>query len=241
MCETEERALSILDSYGDAPCYAQMTQALTRGKAKVLAAQEDGVLLRHAREGFYMLAGTPEGMRSLAALIPQDASDVLLHGCLEAEYVEEMRERLHMADAHPYVMYGYYGELPPEEENVLIRMLGISDLDFVYENYGHASREYLGMLLADGVMIGAEVDGQLAGFIGEHAAGAMGLLHVIPEYRRHHLGFALEQADIRSTMLRGCTPFCQVDPANAASHRLQERLGMTRSKGLLYWMSAQAE
>lgn len=233
----EMRVVDILRNWGDTPCYEQMIQSILRGEAEILSVEANCVLTRHRDEGFYMLAGDRQSMRDMEQKIPSDAREVLVHGELEPYEVEEIRTRLGMTDVDPYVMYGYYGEIPPEEKEAVILPLGMNDLDFVYENYGHASREYLELLLKKGVMIGAYVEGQLAGFIGEHAAGAMGLLHVMPEFRRHHLGYALERADIRRIMLLGNTPFCQVTPDNIASHKLQERLGLTRAKGRMYWMS----
>ena len=88
-------------------------------------------------------------------------------------------------------------------------------------------------------MLGAYAQGVLAGFIGEHTEGAMGLLHVMPEYRRRGVGFALERAAIRHTMLRGYTPYGQVFEDNAASHALQKRLGMTRSEGPVLWLTGE--
>lgn len=237
MTDMEKRALDVLRSFGDTPCYEQMKQSLLRGEAEVLMVEDTCVLTRHRLERFCMLAGEETRMREMAKLVPADAREVLVHGVLTDEAVEGFKNILGMTDVEPYVMYGYYGEMPPEETQAQIRPLTAEDLDFVYENYGHASRGYLDMLLKKGVMIGAYVDGALAGFIGEHAAGAMGLLHVMPEFRRHHLGFALERADIRRILLSGSTPFCQVAVANTPSHNLQERLGLTRAEGRMYWMS----
>lgn len=65
----------------------------------------------------------------------------------------------------------------------------------------------------------------------------MGLLHVMPAFRRHHVGSALERAMIRATMLRGHTAYCQVFPDNAASQSLQRRLGLEAAQGMLYWLT----
>ena len=240
MTQEETRAAELLRSFGDPACYEDMIQTIARGQAELLEATALGVLIRHRRAGLYMLAGDEAGMLALAGRIPADARDVLIHGTMRPEKVHALRQRFGRAYAHPFIAYAYYGACPPEEENTVIRSLGMDALDFVHANYGHAGRAYLAERLADGVMIGAVVDGHLAGFIGEHVEGSMGLLHIMPEDRRHHLGFALERADIRRTMLRGQTPFCQVAPDNAASRSLQRRLGMTQAEGMLYWITDDA-
>ena len=240
MNEREIRALKALEGFGDPACFEQMAQAIRRGSAELICVQDDAVLLRQRNEGFYMIACAPVRLEAILARIPADAEDVMLHGTWPEATVERVRAAMGLTDVEPYVMYAYYGECPPEDTQFDMRPLDAGDLDFVYVNYGHGSYDYVKQRLESGTMIGAYVDGALAGFIGEHAAGAMGLLHVMPEYRRHHLGYALERADLRRTMLAGNTPFCQVDPANEASHRLQERLGLTRSKGRVYWLSGRA-
>jgi tRNA (guanine37-N1)-methyltransferase len=236
MTEMEQCAVEILKGFGDPACYEQMVQNIIRGKADILVACDEGVMLRTRCEGFYMLAGKACRMNDMVAQIPQGAQDVVIHGNMPKELIAEVCARLQLPVANPFVLYAYYGEVPPVETEVEIRLLDDEALDFVYANYGHASKEYLADRIANRVMLGAYVDGQLAAFIGEHAEGAMGLLHVMPEFRRHHLGYKLELADIRRTMLCGFTPFCQVFPDNIPSHRLQERLGMTRAQGEVYWL-----
>ena len=41
------------------------------------------------------------------------------------------------------------------------------------------------------MFFGAFVDGQLAGFVGEHSEGSMGMLEIFPAYRRRGLGYSL--------------------------------------------------
>ena len=237
MRREELRTAELLRRYGDPACYEDMLQTIARGQAEILEATALGVLMRHTRAGLYMLAGDAQRMSALAGQIPAEAKDVLIHGAMPPQEVHRLRQRFGRANALPFVVYAYYGDCPPQEESVDIRPLGMDALDVLYANYGHASREYLAERIADGVMIGAYVDGRLAGFIGEHVEGSMGLLHVMPEYRRHHLGYKLERADLRRTMLLGHVPFCQVVPDNHASRSLQRRLNMTQAEGMLYWIT----
>lgn len=238
MTTEEKRACAILRGYGDPACYEEMIQSIVRGHAGWVDAQEGGVALYNARADIYMLAGRSWArFEQMLERIPMGAAAILMHGTLEEDVVERVRRRYGLRHAYRFVEYAYYGALPEEDPAFDIRPLGIQALDFVYANYGHASREYLSERLAEGVMLGAYVDGELAAFIGEHIEGSMGLLHVMPDYRRHHLGFALERAAIRRTMLLGQVPYDQVFEDNAASHALQRRLGMTPSCGLVYWLT----
>lgn len=238
MEEIQAQAVELLRGYGDPACYEEMIQTLLRGQADGVEADGRGVLVHHRRADLYMLAArSEERLLELTEGIPLGATDVLLHGAWALPLVERVRRHFHHRNALELVPYAYYGELPEEEPGIDIRTLDERALNFVYANYGHASRDYLRKRLVDGVMLGAYVDGELAAFIGEHVEGSMGLLHVMPDYRRHHLGYALERAAIRRTMLAGHVPFDQVFPDNEASHALQRRLGMTRAQGALYWIT----
>ena len=81
------------------------------------------------------------------------------------------------------------------------------------------------------------LNGILAGFIGTHHEGSMGMLEIFPEYRRLGLGYALESALIRRLMEQGAIPYCQVYEGNEASLRLQRKLGLTFSDEFVYWLS----
>lgn len=237
MTQSQARAVDILRSYGDAACYEEMVQTVVRGTAEILEARELGVLIRHTRAGMYMLAGDTHRVEELTQRLPHDGSEVLIHGTRPPEMVQAVRARLGLANVLPFLQYAYYGELPPVEETVEIRRLGMEQLDPLSAQYEHGTRAYMAGRLADGVMLGAFVQGELAGFIGEHIEGSMGLLHVEPAFRRHHIGSALERAMIRETMLRGHTPYCQVFPDNGASQSLQRRMGMLAARGMLYWLT----
>lgn len=238
MTAEEKRACAILRGYGDPACYEEIIQSIVRGHAGWVDAKEGGVALYDRRADIYMLAGHSWArFDEMLSRVPLGAAAILLHGTLEDGVVERVRRRYGLRHAYRFVEYAYYGKLPPEDPAFDIRPLGMDALAFVHENYGHASREYLRDRLADGVMLGAYVDGELAAFIGEHIEGSMGLLHVMPDYRRRHLGYALERAAIRRTMLAGHVPYDQVFEDNAASHALQKHLGMTPSEGKVYWLT----
>ena len=236
MTELEQRAVAILRSYGDRACYEEMVQTIVRGTAEIIEAKELGVLLRHTRAGMYMMAGDTRRIDEMTRLIPQGAEEILIHGTRPPEMVHAVRTRFHLANALPFLQYAYYGALP-EAGDVEIRTLDEAYLGVLSEEYEHGSRDYMAGRIAEGVMLGAFVDGELAGFVGEHIEGSMGILHVMPAFRRHHVGSALERAMIRETMLRGHVAYCQVFPDNGASQSLQGRLGLESAQGMLYWLT----
>lgn len=77
----------------------------------------------------------------------------------------------------------------------------------------------------------------LAGFIGTHEEGGMGMLEVFEPYRRQGIAMALEKYLINRTLEKGFTPYCQVFTDNEASAGLQEKLGLKMCRKEIYWIS----
>lgn len=232
-----ESALAFLRRLDDPALYEQMAQTLLRGVGSVAGRSEDALLIHNRAGNAYMIAArSREAALSLCGAIPPSARDIVLHGG-DIDTAQAIADRFHIRHALRFVLYAYYGACPPPQDGLDIRVLREEDVDFLHAHYAHSGRAYLERRVKDGVMLGAYVGGALAGFIGEHSEGAVGLLHVLPEYRRMGLGLALARAAMRRTMLQGYVPFDQVVPDNEASHCLQARLGFTRAKGPCYWLT----
>ena len=122
-------------------------------------------------------------------------------------------------------------------EGVTLRPLTQEDVPFVVANYHNpgAYESHIRARIAEG-MIGAEVNGRLAGFIGVHQEGCMGLLEILPEYRRMGLGEVLEAAIIRQQVTRGSLPYGHVRTGNVASIALQKKMGMDFLDRKVYWL-----
>ena len=79
-------------------------------------------------------------------------------------------------------------------------------------------------------------DGGIMGFAGFHEEGSMGMLVVLPEYRRQGVGERLERHLIRSAMLSGGIPYCNVFISNSASLSLQAKLGLREGSVRSWWL-----
>ena len=97
--------------------------------------------------------------------------------------------------------------------------------------------EYMRGRIAKGAMYGAFIDGQMAGFMGVHDEGSIGLLEVLPEYRRRHVAMALETYVFNRFIEQGMTPYGQIVVGNEASGRLQEKMGVCFAKEHVFWLS----
>lgn len=156
----------------------------------------------------------------------ETAQALLKKGCCTEQMV--CRQALYLKDEPPVV---------PLRPGVGLRPLTEADLPFVLENYHNpgAYESHIRGRIAEG-MVAGEVDGQLAGFAGVHQEGALGMLEVLPRFRRRGLAEALEAAVIARVMEAGGFPYCHVRQGNTASELLQEKLGLTFDSRTLYWL-----
>lgn len=230
--------------------HIDMTELIARGKAKLIAADGENICLRDADSGIYFLtAENPAGGEKLLGHIPRTPETLLvLHreflcgqarqylgtentmACVQMVYTR--REKLPVA--------GLYREGPTEQEDGLqIQKLAPEYADAVFSHYDMAGEpDYVRERIARGCMFGAFLDGQLAGFVGFHTEGSIGMLTVLPEYRGRKIGKALEIFAINRHLEQGFVPYGQVKTGNEKSMRLQESLGLYAAKENVYWVGA---
>lgn len=212
--------------------HTDMTEALRRGLGEIASAADRGVLLSVDEGNCGMLScADPETALTLLAgksfpllAVHQEELETVL--CRELGMESWMRCRQAV----------YLHRKPPEETAEDIRPLGAEHLDFLLANYRREDSEYLAWLLERGALFGAFRAGELVGFIGKHAEGSMGLLEVLPAWRRQGVGESLERFMIARELERGNLPYCQVVFHNQASLALQRKLGLSLAEGAVIWL-----
>lgn len=149
---------------------------------------------------------------------------------------------------NPCITYAYLNPMPPLPDmpsGVEIKRLAPSLAQTVLDAYHNPGGGYTVERIADIMrqkgVFGAIANGKLAGFIGRHGDGSMGMLEVFEQYRRRGIAAALEKFLITYVMTYGRAPFCDVYTDNPASIALQSKLGLTKGSGYTYWQSADKE
>lgn len=233
----KDRAVSWLSK--DRLSHMDMLEVIRRGQAEVIRAENSGVLVYDRPSGAWMLSASDEDMgERLLSEIPRDEKDLLfaVHQDFLRDSIARRFRRNVVSECFQAV---YTRKLPPVcTTDFRIRPLEPRDVDTVYRNY-HAvhSREYLLDRIEAGEMFGIDENGGLAAFAGMHDEGSMGMLEVLPDYRRRGMGEALETFLIVRQLEKGWTPFCQIFEGNEPSLRLQKKLGLKLASGKLYWIS----
>ena len=212
-----------------------LDRVLERGTGEILFESSGALFILDSVSGAFMLAceDTEAGM----ALLDRNGAesfDLLMvsdHALGKAAF-----ERYGFSGKLECYQVAYYGEKPETNTELTVRTARMDDLTILTENYDLLSPEELRMLIERQSILMGYHDGELVGFIGEHLEGSMGILYVFPEFRRRGFGAALQTHMIAKTMENGYIPFGQVEKDNAASLKMQEKIGMTRSDKLIVWM-----
>lgn len=215
--------------------HIDMLEAMRRTGCRCLAVTERAVLLEN-EHGIRLLAcdGITDGIQALTG-VSQGNRPIVVHSDAARDAVQTVWPALHCGDA--CYQAAYTGEPVTVLDTCRIEPFPMERADFVMEHYRMAgSLEAVQATIARGDLFAAYVEEELVGFIGYHDDTSIGMLEVLPEARRHRVGFALEQHVINVAISRGRVPYCQVYTWNEASLRLQAKLGMEISENVLYWM-----
>lgn len=225
----------------DPALYLDLTEPVRRGTGTVCYAAEDGALVAvELEEGdgltLYTLWARDENTaRQLCRLIPPHPFSVTAH---EACSLPALREAFGYRDFNPCRQAGYFSPkpLPEPKSPFVVRPLGPEHLAQVAEHYHLTGADYVAGRLEAGVMIGAfSPEGHLAGFMGTHDEGTLGLLEVLPPYRRQGVASLLQSHMTNRALQRNELPYGQIFEGNTPSLALQRSLGFQCSKGFLYW------
>ena len=216
--------------------HADMLDALLDEKTKVLYSEEDGVMLRIGGKGpFAISAKTAEAMTKMASLIEKDRFMAIIR---PLKFLPEFFAVKGNAETMPCYQAAYPGKEPvPEYEvpGIEIRPLTMENLSFVCENYDD-DEEYMKSRIEYGMLGAFDENGNCAGFVGFHGEGSMGLLTVLPEYRRRGIGIAIEAKNLNRRLSEGRIPFGHVVVGNEKSMGLLRKIGMEFSDNIVTWV-----
>lgn len=232
--------------------HRDMIELIERGQAEWIYQQNDCICLKDQKSGAFFFSARQEetAIPALEQIIKEHKmpETLVLHQEGIAQYAKKELGYQGMLTCTQYV-YTRKEKLPitglyrldgtQTEDMVTIERLNETFLEEVLKHYHTlVSEDYVLSRLKDGAMYGAFLTGKLAGFIGVHEEGSMGMLEVFPEYRGRKLGKALETYLINLQIEQGMTPYGQVVDGNEISTQLQKSLGLCPAKTPVYWMES---
>lgn len=228
------RALEYLKQ--DKLLHMDMIESIKRGNGEVLAVRADGVLLRDKKSNIHMV--TAENKDAGERLLSFADTEAELFVCHQHFLADSVKARFGKKSSAACCQAVYTKKIPfsvdwPWE----IRTLDESQIDVVYENYHElADRDELLLALKEGRIYGAFSDEELAGFIGLHEEGSMGMLTVFDTYRKQGIGLTLEKYLINCMLEQGHTPYGHIFIDNQISLLMQRKLGLKICPKNIFWV-----
>lgn len=214
--------------------HADMLECIRRGSAQILAASKSGTLIDE--DGVHMLSAENEAEARRLLSVLQESELMVMHQEYGTEFAIKkygFSRKLPMCNA----VYPQSTPISQTETPAEIRPLDESFLPFVKTYYKTIpDDEYILDRLKAGVIFGAFVNGEPAGFIGMHPEGSMGMLEVLPKFRRRGVAQMLESFYINRLLQAGCIPYAQIQPKNKASIALHRKLGFSFSDFSITWL-----
>ena len=237
---TDERTRAAIEYLEqEAMWHMDMLEALRRGRGEVICFEGKTVLIKRNDEPeSYLL--TSEG---------PDAAEAAFEGvsapwCVMARgpgVPERMMERFGLRCELVCYNVAYLKSERPRWDcpGLLIRPFRVEELPDFRAHYSREDVDKAREHIERGELFAAEYEGKLAGFMGLHSDGYLGLLQVFPEYRKLGIGRAIEIFFINFCLDRGWVPYGQVRCGNDQSFSLQEHLGMSMDPDkTLCWLFA---
>ncbi|MDL2249016.1 GNAT family N-acetyltransferase, partial [Tyzzerella sp. OttesenSCG-928-J15] len=211
-------------------------EVLRRKTGEIIYNKDDGFLVYDTIGEVNFINAKTEAAAEYMLSIIKDKTLFCAHNELSRDVVMRITR---LAPALECFQALYNGEMPPApklEAPFAIKKLEEKHIAIVLENYKAVdSEDYIKDRIADG-MFGI-FDGEiLTSFIGKHAEGSMGLLYVLPEYRKKGFAQALATFMVRRCIENGELPYSQITVANTASYALHQSLGFEISEKKVYWL-----
>lgn len=218
----------------------QALESIKRGSARMVGQHTDGLLIYERRGQLHFLcADTEEAVRTLLPLLPP-GTDVLINDLVTMD--EYIMAQLGFTGRTLCTNVVYLKREPvPIQTDISLRPLPLSAAGLVSAHYHLHGPEEIKDFINRGLLLGGYLGDTLAGFIGWHEEGDMGMLHVFEAHRRKGYAFAMEALQINLMLARGELPRGQVIAGNEASMALQMKLGFTLADKPVSWLFKEGE
>lgn len=216
--------------------FANVEYALREG-GEIVYAEEDGIALRVKKYGIPTVYGLRE--ESAEKILRLFGKPEILVCSSEKEAQTALSVFPYMKTAKPCYQVRYDGvKEDPLPAGFSVRKL-IPDeetIKFVAATYSlHYDEAAVREVIANLGMYGVFSGEKIAAYIGRHEEGSVGLLEVMPEFRRRGLGNFLVRYAAARVADEGKIAYAQIVEGNAGSLSLHEKMGIYPSQKKVFW------
>ncbi len=158
---------------------------------------------------------------------------------IEDDLLEDLRLRFTFRWKLSVYRFFLDKELGDSPCDLNIKNLTTADAEHIFNNSNYKdylSLDYVKEQINQGPAIGYWENGVLAGWVLTHDDGALGMLHVLDDYRRKGIARKLVLEIIKRVQALGLIPFTYVEPENCPSFNLIKSLNFTTDR-IVHWVN----
>lgn len=217
--------------------FPALHQCLKEKNREILYDQEDGVLALNPESDLLYAYATSQAAASRMFKIAQEyEADLIIYGEVPKETLQQQTQ---YEGGEPFYYATYMKTIPQmmEMKGISYKELDQTHLSWVIHHYSFkecANETYISQRIQEG-MLGAFVDEELVGFVGTHDSGSIGMLEVLPEFRKRGIGLNLVNRMIIRRLDQGKIPFSEIFEHNQISMKLVRKADMQLSGNTALW------
>lgn len=212
------RNANIINFIGDYPIHG----ASIAGDSVMIKGRSD-------RDWIYISSANEDEFYTLSAgLTGNDTCFAIIEDWMLPHLTENRRELWRLSCLKLYLPDGVVVPAAADKEDPPLVELTPDDAAFIFANYDYAAyttEAFIAERIKKGPSFGIREDGKLAAWIMTQDDGAMGLLTVLPPYRRHGYGSLITSALIRKLRALGKLTFVHIEEQNRKSMNLALKAG----------------
>lgn len=190
---------------------------------ETVISKPEGVVLYDTYSETYFVSVTDNSLLT-QNVFTKGRKAILALRCLNIETCSLVSGFTKIEHCHQMVCFSKNSVYVPSK-TIEIRQLDLTALDIVCRHYSLGlGAKYVTNRIETGNLFGAFIGKELAGFVGRHDEGAVGMLEVLPEFRKRGVGTELLQFIAARVIKLGFTPYGHIFHGNAASLALMAKL-----------------
>ena len=211
---------------------------MARGTAEIYHQEQEDFFLKDLQSGTYMLTvRDPE--KGIRWLQENERANYTLMEMWQQECADYCQSRYRFEHKMECRQAVWLQDSPTSDKcsSLQIREPEDAEMAFILKEYTVLEPAEMEQVRAlHQLYVGCLASGEIAGFVGMHLEGSIGMLKVLPQYRRRGYAAELERFMIQRTIEMGLVPFGQIEVWNEASISLQQKMGMVISEKSIFWL-----
>lgn len=214
--------------------FALAKYVLDKG-GEVLYAEKDGLLMLF--KGIHVLFGTSkDGLKKALSLVERADCFVCSSEEESCAVLKRFKNITRQKPCYQILYKKPFGVEIPRETVVKVLEPTDENIDLVTKTYtlGFA-REDIKRLMTDFTFYATYTNGEISGYIGRHDEGSVGLLEIMPKFRRMGLGAFLVDYSVKKVNEQGDVAYCNIEVSNEKSLKMHLKMNFIPSDKFVYW------